>query len=245
MKAVRIHEYGGPEVLVYEEVPMPEPKADQVLVRVAAATVNPIDVAVREDRFPTPKQPPKTSAPTAPAWSSRSATASRRSSPATGCSSAGWASAARAATRSTPSSTRPRPCPRRRDSRCRGGRARHGLPDRLLRSGAARRTCRPASRARPGRRRRRRLGRGADRRRPRRPCRRDRGRAPTRRSSSAAWAPTTSSTTRPRTSSPAAWNHRGQGLRPRPRARDQRQPARTTCDSSPRADGSSARARGP
>jgi NADPH2:quinone reductase len=60
MKAVRIHEYGGPEVLVYEEVPVPEPKADQVLVRVAAATVNPIDVAVREDRFPTPKQPPKT-----------------------------------------------------------------------------------------------------------------------------------------------------------------------------------------
>ena len=59
MKAVRIHQYGGPEVLVYEEVPTPEPKAGQVLVRVAAATVNPIDVAVREDRFPTPKQPPK------------------------------------------------------------------------------------------------------------------------------------------------------------------------------------------
>jgi NADPH:quinone reductase len=59
MKAVRIHEYGGPEVLVYEEVPTPEPKEGQLLVRVAAATVNPIDVSVREDRFPTPKQPPK------------------------------------------------------------------------------------------------------------------------------------------------------------------------------------------
>ncbi len=59
MKAVRIHEYGGPEVLVYEEVPAPEPKEDQVLVRVTAATVNPIDVSVRENRFPTPKQPPK------------------------------------------------------------------------------------------------------------------------------------------------------------------------------------------
>jgi NADPH2:quinone reductase len=59
MKAVRIHEYGGPDVLVYEEVPTPEPKPDQVLVRVVAATVNPIDVAVRENRFPTPKQPPK------------------------------------------------------------------------------------------------------------------------------------------------------------------------------------------
>ena len=59
MKAVRIHEYGGPEVLVYEEVPTPQPGPAQVLVKVAAATVNPVDVAVREDRFPTPKQPPK------------------------------------------------------------------------------------------------------------------------------------------------------------------------------------------
>ena len=60
MKAVRIHEYGGPEVLVYEDVPKPEPGAAQVLVRVEAATVNPVDVSVRENRFPTPKQPPKT-----------------------------------------------------------------------------------------------------------------------------------------------------------------------------------------
>ena len=59
MKAVRIHEYGGPEVLVYEEVPDARAQPGQVLVRVEAATVNPIDVAVREDRFPTPKQPPK------------------------------------------------------------------------------------------------------------------------------------------------------------------------------------------
>ncbi len=59
MKAVRIHEYGGPEVLVYEEVPTPEPGPKQILIKVAAATVNPIDVSVRENRFPTPKQPPK------------------------------------------------------------------------------------------------------------------------------------------------------------------------------------------
>jgi NADPH2:quinone reductase len=57
---VRIHGYGGPEVLVYEDVPTPEPGPRQILVKVAAATVNPVDVSVREDRFPTPKQPPKT-----------------------------------------------------------------------------------------------------------------------------------------------------------------------------------------
>ena len=60
MKAVRIHRYGGPEVLVYEDTPTPEPGPAQILVKVAAATVNPVDVAVRENRFPTPKQPPKT-----------------------------------------------------------------------------------------------------------------------------------------------------------------------------------------
>jgi len=36
MKAVVVHEYGGPEVLKYEEVPRPEPKEDQILVRVIA-----------------------------------------------------------------------------------------------------------------------------------------------------------------------------------------------------------------
>lgn len=60
MKAVRIREYGGPEVLVCEDVPVPEPGAAQILVRVEAASVNPIDAAVRENRFPTPKMPPKT-----------------------------------------------------------------------------------------------------------------------------------------------------------------------------------------
>lgn len=59
MKAVRIHEFGGPEVLVYEDVPTPEPGPAQILVKVAAATVNPVDVAVRENRFPTPTSPPK------------------------------------------------------------------------------------------------------------------------------------------------------------------------------------------
>src|SRR5712672_1803757 len=48
MKAIRIHNYGGPEVLKYEDAPRPEPKGDEVLIRVHAAGVNPIDWKVRE-----------------------------------------------------------------------------------------------------------------------------------------------------------------------------------------------------
>lgn len=48
MKAVRVHEYGGPDVLQYETVPRPQPDDDQVLVDVRAAGVNPIDWLVRE-----------------------------------------------------------------------------------------------------------------------------------------------------------------------------------------------------
>jgi NADPH:quinone reductase-like Zn-dependent oxidoreductase len=47
MKAVRIHEYGGPEVLQYEDAPRPQPKPDEVLIRVHAAGVNPVDWKVR------------------------------------------------------------------------------------------------------------------------------------------------------------------------------------------------------
>jgi NADPH:quinone reductase-like Zn-dependent oxidoreductase len=43
MKAVVVHQYGGPEVLKFEEYPDPVPSPGEVLVRVAATSVNPID----------------------------------------------------------------------------------------------------------------------------------------------------------------------------------------------------------
>jgi NADPH:quinone reductase-like Zn-dependent oxidoreductase len=52
MKAVQIHAYGGPEVLKYEDVPRPEPKANEILVRVHAAGVNPVDWKIREGIVP-------------------------------------------------------------------------------------------------------------------------------------------------------------------------------------------------
>jgi NADPH:quinone reductase-like Zn-dependent oxidoreductase len=48
MMAVRMHRYGGPEVLVYEEVLRPKLARDEVLVRVIAAAVNPVDWKIRE-----------------------------------------------------------------------------------------------------------------------------------------------------------------------------------------------------
>src|SRR5437764_1775423 len=51
MKEIVAHEYGGPEVLKYEDVMRPEPKEDQILVRVIAAGVNPVDVLIRSGMF--------------------------------------------------------------------------------------------------------------------------------------------------------------------------------------------------
>jgi NADPH:quinone reductase-like Zn-dependent oxidoreductase len=47
MKAVRFHEFGGPEALRYEDVDRPHPAATQVLIRVAATSFNPVDAAIR------------------------------------------------------------------------------------------------------------------------------------------------------------------------------------------------------
>ena len=48
MKAIRIHRFGGPEVLEIEELPDPEPRAGELLVRVLASSVNPVDFKMRE-----------------------------------------------------------------------------------------------------------------------------------------------------------------------------------------------------
>ena len=47
MKAVRIHEFGGPEVLKYEDAPDPILRKDQVLVRVRACALNHLDLWAR------------------------------------------------------------------------------------------------------------------------------------------------------------------------------------------------------
>src|ERR1700683_3513462 len=51
MKAIVVHEFGGPEVLKLEEVPTPKPAAGQVLVRVHAAGVNPYDAYMRNGTY--------------------------------------------------------------------------------------------------------------------------------------------------------------------------------------------------
>jgi NADPH2:quinone reductase len=52
MKAIRVHEYGGPEVLSYEEAPLPEPGAGEARVKIEAAGLNFIDVYHRMGRYP-------------------------------------------------------------------------------------------------------------------------------------------------------------------------------------------------
>src|ERR1700753_45124 len=57
MKAIRIHEFGGPEMLALDETAVPQPKADEVLIRVYASAVNPVDQKIiageAQEKFPT------------------------------------------------------------------------------------------------------------------------------------------------------------------------------------------------
>ncbi|HSZ87681.1 MAG TPA: NADP-dependent oxidoreductase, partial [Puia sp.] len=56
MRAIMIHEFGGPEVLKLEDAPQPKPAADELLIKVYATSVNPIDWKIREgarkEKFP-------------------------------------------------------------------------------------------------------------------------------------------------------------------------------------------------
>src|ERR1700740_191298 len=51
MKAIVVHEFGGPEVLKLEEIPKPVPGPGQVLVRIHAAGVNPYDTYMRNGSY--------------------------------------------------------------------------------------------------------------------------------------------------------------------------------------------------
>ena len=51
MKAIRVHEFGGPEVMRLEEVPNPSPAPGQVVLQVKAAGVNPVDTYVRAGTY--------------------------------------------------------------------------------------------------------------------------------------------------------------------------------------------------
>ena len=55
MRAIRIHEDGGPEVLRYEDAPDPEPRPGEVLVRLRAASLNHLDLWIRKGLPSVPK----------------------------------------------------------------------------------------------------------------------------------------------------------------------------------------------
>lgn len=52
MKAIRVHEFGGPDAMRLEDVPDPTPGAGDVIVRIRAAGVNPVDAYVRTGTYP-------------------------------------------------------------------------------------------------------------------------------------------------------------------------------------------------
>jgi len=60
MKAIRVHEFGGPEQLKLDEIPTPKPAAGQVLVKVHAAGVNPYDTSMRAGTYAVKPQLPYT-----------------------------------------------------------------------------------------------------------------------------------------------------------------------------------------
>src|SRR4051794_16974558 len=57
MKAIRVHQVGEPEVLRLEEIPEPTPGDGEVLVRIRAIGVNPVETYIRGGRYPLPNFP--------------------------------------------------------------------------------------------------------------------------------------------------------------------------------------------
>jgi NADPH:quinone reductase-like Zn-dependent oxidoreductase len=57
MKAIRIHEFGGPDVLELEDIEIPKPNDDEILIKVYASSVNPVDQKIfageAQEKFPT------------------------------------------------------------------------------------------------------------------------------------------------------------------------------------------------
>ena len=51
MRAIRVHGFGDPSVMVVEDIPTPEPGPGQVLVKVHAAGVNPAETYIRSGRY--------------------------------------------------------------------------------------------------------------------------------------------------------------------------------------------------
>ena len=60
MKAIRVHEFGPPEVMRMEEVPDPAPGQGQVLVRIRAVGVNPVETYIRSGAYARRPTPPYT-----------------------------------------------------------------------------------------------------------------------------------------------------------------------------------------
>ncbi len=54
MHAIRVEQYGNPDVLLYKEIPIPEPKPNEALIKLHAIGVNFIDVHHRTGLYPIP-----------------------------------------------------------------------------------------------------------------------------------------------------------------------------------------------
>jgi len=52
MKAIRVHQFGGPEVLRFENVSEPKPRLAQILIRTGAVGVNPVETYLRSGANP-------------------------------------------------------------------------------------------------------------------------------------------------------------------------------------------------